>query len=125
MTNGTFVTVINCMDGRVQLPVINWMKQTYAVDYVDEITEAGADKFVAQGTPEKLEWLKEKVAISVNKHGSKVVAIAGHDDCAGNPVSKEIHLDHIAKAVEIIQSWDFNAEVIGLWIDDNWKVSRI
>ena len=125
MANGTFVTVINCMDGRVQQPAINWMKQTYAVDYVDMITEAGADKYVAQGAPDQLETIKEKVNISINKHGSKVVAIVGHDDCAGNPVSKEIHLNHIAKSVEIIQSWGFNAEVVGLWIDENWKVSRI
>jgi len=125
MANGTFVTVINCMDGRAQQPATNWMKQTYAADYVDMITEAGADKFVAQGSPDQLDSIKEKVGISINRHGSKVVAIVGHDDCAGNPVSKEIHLNHIAKSVEIIQSWGFNAEVVGLWIDENWKVSRI
>ena len=36
-----FATALNCMDGRVQLPVIRWGKENYSVDVVDAITEAG------------------------------------------------------------------------------------
>lgn len=39
-----FVTAINCMDGRVQEPVIKWMKEKYNATYVDMITEAGPNK---------------------------------------------------------------------------------
>ena len=34
-----FVTAINCMDGRVQVPVIEWLKKEYKADDVDMITE--------------------------------------------------------------------------------------
>jgi hypothetical protein len=35
------------MDGRVQLPVIEWMKRNYALDYIDMITEPGSDKIMS------------------------------------------------------------------------------
>jgi len=41
---------LNCIDGRVQLPVIEWIKQNYGVDHVDMITEPGMDGFLADGT---------------------------------------------------------------------------
>ena len=35
------------MDGRVQLPVIQWIKENYRVDFVDVITEAGMDSVLS------------------------------------------------------------------------------
>jgi len=37
--NKTFATAINCMDGRAQLPVIEWIKEKQPVGFVDMITE--------------------------------------------------------------------------------------
>lgn len=45
----SFGTVLNCIDGRVQIPVINWMKENFDLDYVDLITEPGMDKVLSQG----------------------------------------------------------------------------
>lgn len=125
--NLIFGTAINCMDGRTQLPVLEWMKKNYDVEYVDMITEAGPDKIVGDCvSAEKLESIKFKIGISVNKHGSKVVAVVAHHDCAGNPVSKEKHLECIKKCIEIIKSWGFSGvEVIGLWVNDEWKVECV
>lgn len=36
-----FATCLNCIDGRVQIPVINWITDNYEIDYVDMVTEAG------------------------------------------------------------------------------------
>ena len=47
MSHGKFGTAINCLDGRVQLPVSNWMKMQFHLDYIDMITEPGPDKIVA------------------------------------------------------------------------------
>ncbi len=44
-----FGTVINCMDGRVQLPVIAYLQKRFNVTYVDTITEAGPNLLLAQG----------------------------------------------------------------------------
>ncbi|MCK4433251.1 MAG: hypothetical protein KAV48_04880, partial [Methanomicrobia archaeon] len=43
-----FATAINCMDGRVQIPVIEWLKRKYSASYVDMITEPGPNKILAE-----------------------------------------------------------------------------
>ena len=47
MDDKKFITCLNCVDGRVQLPVIQWIKENYNIDYVDMITEAGMDGILA------------------------------------------------------------------------------
>jgi hypothetical protein len=121
-----FVTAINCMDGRVQLPVIDWMKKHTQADFVDMITEPGPNKILAENNQiDLLQSLKKRVEISVLKHASSQIAIIGHFDCAGNPVDKETQLGQIKTSVQIIQSWGFQIPVIGLWVDDHWTVHKI
>jgi len=125
MAQGNFATAINCMDGRTQEPTINWAKKEFNVDYVDAITEAGPDKILADGSSDLVESIKNRVLISVEKHGSKNIIMIAHHDCAGNPVSKEEHLVHLEKSVETISSWNLGVDIIGVWIDENWKVNKI
>jgi len=122
----SFITAINCMDGRVQEPVISWLKKQYNVNYVDMITEPGPIKILAeQKPPHVLQSIKNRVDISVHKHGSDKIALIAHYDCAGNPVEKEIQLEQLKKAIETVLSWDFPVELLSLWVDDNWSVYKI
>ena len=126
MSHGKFGTAINCMDGRVQLPVINWMKGKYALDFVDMITEPGPDKMLTQGSPAQVESIKSRVLISVNAHGSETIVMVGHHDCAGNPVSKEEHIRQVKECVKILQSWKLPVKnIMGVWINDNWTIEII
>ena len=139
--HGTFATALNCMDGRTQIPVIEWVKKEFHVDYVDTITEPGIDAVLASGNEggEKSvdEWqgilrdsVRRRIGISTGKHLSKAIVIVGHDGCAGNPVDKEQHLVHIRSAVDLVKSWVASEiTVLGLWCatDDsgNWQVTKI
>lgn len=124
--HGTFATAINCMDGRVQLPVIEWLKREYQVDYVDTITEPGPNKILAEAKDTTtLDSIKRRLDISINKHHSKLIAIVGHHDCAGNPVSGEMQLRHLADAAKTACAWGYKVPIIRLWVDENWKVIRI
>ncbi len=125
LAEGKFGTVINCIDGRTQLPALNWIKENYSIDYVDAITEPGPDKVVSEEKVEKIEQLKSKINISIEKHGSKLVVIAGHHDCAGNPISKEEHQNQIRKSISVIKSWNMSVEVIGIWINDRWEIEKV
>ncbi len=126
MMTKKFVTAINCMDGRVQLPVIDWMKKHHAADCVDMITEPGPVKILAENKPRTLiESLRKRVKISVRKHGSTCIAVIGHFDCAGNPVGKETQIEQIKASLKRIQSWGFPIELIGLWVDEHWQVHTI
>jgi len=123
---GTFATAINCMDGRVQLPANKWLKNKLGVDYIDTITEPGPNKILAENVDLiHIESIKRRVSISVNKHGSKVIAILGHHDCAGNPVEKDVQIAQIKASIDTIKSWGFPAKLIGLWVDENWVINEI
>jgi carbonic anhydrase len=119
-----FVTCINCMDGRVQLPVINWIRENHSADYVDMITEAGADGHLVQHDPVPGEILS-KINISVNKHGSDQIFIVGHHDCAGHPVDEGTHRRDILRAVNKVKESFPDCGVSGLWVSDKWEVQRL
>jgi len=124
--SGLFVSAINCMDGRVQLPVIEFLKQKYKADYVDMITEPGPIKIMTENSDHTtVESIKKRVVISSEKHGSKVVAVVGHADCAGNPVDKIMQLVQIAGSIALVDSWNLDVEVIGLWVDETWTASEV
>ncbi len=120
MEKSKFCTSIACMDGRIQIPITSWLKKNYGVDYVDTITEPGMDKLFHN--PSKVEEIKSKALISVNAHGSKIILVSGHHDCAGNPITKKEHLIQIKEAVSIIDSWNLSVRVIGGWINEKWEL---
>ena len=117
MHEKSFATSLSCIDGRVQLPMINWIKDKYLVDYVDTITAPGIDKVISDGD---IESIKKSVMISVSNHKSSHIVISGHFGCAGNPVSNDEHFTDIEKSVELVKSWNLDAEVVGVWIDENF-----
>lgn len=123
MKQSVFCTSISCMDGRIQLPIMNWLKENHYVSFVDTITEPGIDKMFTN--LDEIEKIKSKALISVNKHGSKLVIVSGHDDCAGNPVSKSEHIDQIKHAVSVIASWKLPIKIIGAWVNQNWELEII
>ncbi len=122
MATGSFATTINCMDGRTQLPVNDWMKENFGVDYVDTITEPGPNGILARNLEELVGSIRNRVLISVNGHGSRVIALIGHHDCAGNPGPKEMQVDHVMKGLEVIRKWELPVRILGLWVGEDWKV---
>ena len=121
-TDKKFASAINCMDGRVQDAVKDYIKENYGVDYVDMVTEPGPNKILADNTDRAvIENIKKRVGISVEHHGSKVVAITGHFGCAGNPAEKEEQIDHLQKAKKTVESFGFPVEIVLLWVDGDWK----
>ncbi|MBU3159600.1 hypothetical protein KPL37_07525 [Clostridium frigoris] len=117
-----FGTALNCIDGRTQIPIINWFKENFDVDYVDLITEPGMDKTLSQGNWVETEKLREKVIISITAHNSNIVAVIGHYDCAVNPVCDCKQVRDIIKSTYIVKSWGLPIRVIGLWVDEFWYV---
>ena len=84
----SFCTVINCMDGRVQLPVIKYLQKRFNAEHVDSITEPGLNLILAkQSNVNIVESVFNRLKISVDKHASVGIAVAGHHGCAGNPAN--------------------------------------
>ena len=121
-----FGTSVNCMDGRVQVPVIEHMKRKYGVDCVDMVTEAGPIAILSEDpSDEVVQSIRRRVEISVMKHGSRLISVVGHHDCAGNPVDRDTQYQQIRAAMRVVDSWGTGARVIGLWVDENWEVHEL
>ncbi len=121
-----FCTAINCMDGRVQVPVIRYLKDRFGVDYVDIVSEAGPNRVLAEGQDTAaLTSIKRRVKISVNHHLSVGIAVVGHHDCAGNPLAEIEQSRHTIAAVRRIQNAFAQVPVIGLWVDEDWNVLEV
>jgi hypothetical protein len=125
MATGTFATAINCIDGRTTQPVTDWLKLNLLVNYVDLVTIPGPDKALIQSDADLSERAKRDALVSVNAHHSQVIAIAGHHDCAGNPVSDEQHKAMIRQAAQAIQDWQLGVRVIGLFVNSSWWIDLV
>jgi len=114
------------MDGRVQLPVILYLRKRFNVECVDCITEAGPNLILAN--PEESERAKaifEKLSISVEKHQSLGIAVVGHYDCAGNPAPEDEQIVQIEQSAQLLLKHYKDKKVIGLWVDCDWKVHEV
>ena len=120
----TFATCLNCIDGRAQLPVINWITEKCNVKYVDMITEAGMDGFLADENSDITNILK-KIEVSISGHGSENIFVVGHYDCTGNPVDDLTHKKQINTAVKRIKNLFPDLNITGLWINENFTVEKI
>ena len=122
----TFCTVINCMDGRIQLPVLNFLRGRLGVEYVDNITEAGPIKFLAEQTDlGVIQDIFNRINISVNQHGSSAIAVVAHYDCLGNPRPEAEQRVQLAKAVVFLEEHYPQLELLALWVDSDWQVHEL
>lgn len=119
-------TAVNCMDGKVQEPVIRYLKKNHNVHYVDMITEPGPDKILS-GTEEKfrINSIMQRLEISVRQHGSRLILMAGHAACDSNPVSQEIHIAQILNSAATIRNWFPEVELVPVWITEKGVVEPL
>jgi carbonic anhydrase len=121
----SFCTAINCMDGRTQLPVNDYLRKRLNVKYVDTITEAGPVRILGDEPDSSLATgILDRLDISTNKHGSTCIAVVAHHDCGGNPASKEIQMGQLDRAVRFLAARYPHLRILGLWLDAHWTVSE-
>lgn len=122
-----FATVINCMDGRVQLPVQHFLRERFGVDYVDTITEAGPNLILATQEPVFLaDSIVSRLQRSIALRGTlSAIAVVAHHDCGGNPAAKPTQLKQLEQAVDYVRALGHGIETIGLWVNERWEVEEI
>jgi hypothetical protein len=122
----TFCTAINCMDGRVQLPVINYLRKRCGVKNVDSVTDPGPVAILAGETNlAAIASIMDRVRISVHHHESRSIAVIGHHDCAGNPVDQATQAEQTRAAMKLVKARFPECEVFGLWVDESWQVHEL
>jgi carbonic anhydrase len=122
----SFCTAINCMDGRTQLPVNEYLRQLLGVDYVDTITEPRPVRILAdEPQSESAGSILKRVDISIHKHGSQCIALVAHHDCAGNPADEKTQRDQSQHAIQFLRDHYPSVQLLALWVDSTWSVSQI
>ncbi|MDP6778650.1 MAG: hypothetical protein QGI83_17990 [Candidatus Latescibacteria bacterium] len=121
-----FCTAINCMDGRVQLPVIKYLQDRFGAEYVDTITEPGPNLILTeQKDSSSVQSVFKRLAISVENHESVGIAVVGHHGCAGNPSPKEDQISQVQQSIDLLRQTYPSLPMIGLWVDENWEVHEV
>jgi len=111
------------MDGRVQLPVLHWIKENYHVDFVDVITEAGMDNVLSN--QQDITEVLRSITISVDMNKSTRLFVVGHYDCRGNPIEEGLHRQEIIDSVKRLKKHWPGLEIVGLWVNKNWQVETV
>ncbi|MEV6813922.1 carbonic anhydrase [Micromonospora sp. NPDC051296] len=112
-----FATMFTCIDGRIQRPLDEWVRKHLDVEYLDTITEPGPEAVLASTGERCLEVLLEKVQVSQQAHGSTTLVIAGHADCAGNPVSAEEHRTQLRQSLARLAGRLPNTRILAVHAD--------
>ena len=127
MDTAKFATAITCIDGRVQVPVIDYMKAQYSVDYVDLVTESGPVGVIVEHRDlPAIDAIKRRVDVSKMRHGSKILALVAHHDCAANQITREAQIEQLRTAIsQHMNWWGFWETLTALWVDETWRVIKI
>ncbi len=122
----SFCTAVNCIDGRVQLPVIRYLQQRFGVLYVDLVTEPGPARSLTGSADAEIKTsILRRVATSIDAHGSGLIAVAAHADCAGNPAGREARWRQITESAGVLAERFPAVSILGLWVDERWSVSPV
>ncbi len=114
------------MDGRVQLPVNAYLRERFGVAYVDTVTEAGpVAALTGPADAAAVRGIHERVMLSLERHGSRGLAVAAHHDCAGNAVPPERQQEQLRACLRLLGERFPAIPIVALWVDEHWRVHEI
>lgn len=97
MTGGpSFGAALTCIDGRITEVVVDRLRREWGVDHVDLVTAPGPER-LTDAPGDEPAWAA--LQVSVDRHGSREVAVVAHTDCAANDVDDELRRRQVRDAV--------------------------
>ena len=116
--NSSHGTLVNCIDGTVQLSAIDFAKKIWNVEWVDVITDAAPERILSEAKDtEKVDHIHNNIDASLCNQRKKLLAIASHSDCDINKVSDRKKIEMLQRAVNHLKSKHADADVIGIWVN--------
>jgi len=121
-----FGTVINCTDGWVQYPVLDYLKKNFEIDFFDSANEAGPLRTLTKKSDKcRLITLKEQIRASLEDHDSKFIALVGHHDCTDNPGDRTFQEDQLDQSLDYLQrAFGTGITYLGLYVNERWEVEE-
>ena len=122
----TFCSAINCIDGRVQLPVIQYLTRWFHVDFVDIVSDTGPVGVLAHYPDSaRAGSIYRRIDVSRNAHKSHGVAIVAHHDCAGNRRPFEGQIEDLHASAANLRRRYSGFPVLALWVGSDWTVEHV
>lgn len=122
----TFAAAVTCIDGRVHPTLTRWVRDRFGVDHVDLLTQPGPDLALCCGDEGAVARLRDHLGVSTRAHHPGALVVAGHADCAANPVSEAEHRRHLRRALRRAQAWvPPEMPVVGVWVDLDGRVAEV
>ena len=121
-----FGTVINCTDGRVQYPVLDYLKKNFEIEFFDSANEAGPLRTLTKKSDKcRLITLKEQIRASLEDHDSRFIALVGHYDCTDNPGDRAFQEDQLDQSLDYLQrAFGTGITYVGLYVNEQWEVEE-
>jgi len=111
-------TLVNCIDGTVQLPAIDFVKKMWNVPWVDVITEVAPERAFSDATSKaEVDHILNNIKSSLVNQQRKRLAIVSHSSCDVYKVSDEKKIEMLHLAVNFLSQSFPDASVTGIWID--------
>jgi len=124
--NSDYGTIVNCLDGTIQLPAIDFAKKLWKVNRIDVITDAAPEKILSETKDQKtIERICQNIEASLCDQHTKRLAIVSHSSCDINKVSDKNKKEMLSKAISYLKARYINIEVVGIWFDGNIKATKI
>lgn len=122
-----YAIAINCIDGRIQEPVINYIKKDCGADYVDLITNDGIVNIVAGPVyGPQFRKMVQLIQSSRKNKKSNTIYITAHHDCSGNPVSDDKQKEQLQLSKTALKlHLTIDISIKALWVDENFEVFEI
>lgn len=124
MASTPFALAINCVDGRVQRPLLQWVRDSLSLEELDCLTVPGPDAALCEAGAE-YDRARKLATFLAEKREHACALVAGHWDCLGNPVGQARHREQIVRAAGELHGWGIAPRTLGLWIDEGWEVSVV
>jgi len=125
-SNVNYGTVINCIDAPIRLPVIEFLKFVWKVQWVIVINEAAPEKVLSEGKDaQAIEHIHQNIRASLGNQAQKRLAIVSHYGCNLNKAGDVEKKGMLRKAVDYLKNKYSGVEVLGIWVDKEGKPSNV
>jgi len=117
---------VNCVDGRAQLPVIEFIKREYGWSLFDVITEWNPAYVLSErNTSIEANSIMEKIESLIKNNIYNTIVITAHHGCADNCESDADYSRHLNLSVRYVGKHFPELKVIGLWIDADGNTKEV
>jgi hypothetical protein len=128
--------VITCAEPRHHVPevrlfedVLEKLRNDYGVEMAYKIALAGADGILSRGHDAHKKTMIDQVELLISAGSPVAIAVIGHEDCAGNPVSNEEHCADIQCSCNVLTGVCKEIPVIGFFAkrtdDRTWHLDSV